>query len=449
MRASLKDAVGAAAVGGSEAADDELFQDILTQRVTKCLWCEVCSKQYMRLFFATAVIQLLYHPLCSLEPIFIFDFLIPSTLIFFSMVAQSVDAKWTDTCRAARKLQGLLFCALIAAFSVVAVVRAGAGGQSAAVHSSLQAIFFNGRFSSNELHQHTAPSSSFPSGNNIGFSGNSNDSRHAGSVTGPLLRRGVPFSEVASAEEALEYFARILSDLNVAREVDASTAAAASSVASSAQFSSRAVGLVLGSPILKQWRVVNNYEKSGSTGNSDAMKLPCAVSPKLAIQPPCAQGFTSTSRLFDLPAHLPRSSMLSAAYEWRAWPGDLPWKVSDDGEYPAGAYSLELPLIDVATGESHQEGSSAKEGNELKEEIDPAALVRALAAHGWVDSATRGISLEVSLYNPARNRLSAVQLLVELRDGVGVRTVHRLRMHKVNTWNFRPSSMGSTGQVVF
>lgn len=366
-----------------------------------------------------------------------------------------MDAKWIETCRAARMIQGLLFCALIAAFSVVAVVRAGAGGQGAEVHSSLQAIILNGRFSSSS--QHTTTSSSLPGGSNSGDD--------HGSVAEPSLRQGVPFTELASAEDALEYFAGILEDLNLARTAETASmapqryfaaagptiTAGAAPMATSAQFSSRTVGVVVGAPILKQWRAVNYRSNSGNSGNS----MPCAVSEKVVLQQPCAHGFAASSRLDELPPHSPHASLLAPAYVWREWSGDLPWKASSDEKYPAGAYSLELPLVNApAASAPSTEKSCGKDGGEEEgedeciAEVDAADLLRALASHGWADSATRGLSLEITFYNPTRNRLSAVQLLVEHRDGVGLRTVHRLRMHKMYTWNFRPPRIGSKDKVL-
>jgi hypothetical protein len=326
-----------------------------------------------------------------------------------------------------------MFFALLVAFSIVVVLRAGAGGQGTAVQSSLRSIFLNGRFSSDATQQFIEPGSLLRDNND-------NNACKYSSVMSSL-QQGVPFTEVASAEEALEYFARILSDMSEARKVDSHTAAAAS-VATPAQFSSRAVGVILGAPILKQWRVVNDRDNSGSSGSSDdgtPAEL-CVMSPKLVSRPPCPHGYASNSRLVDLPAHLPHASVLAPAYSWREWPGDLPWKVSKGEEYPAGAYSLELPLPDAADERSRRERSNQEKGYE--NEVDASTLVRELATHGWIDSATRGLSLEVAFYNPhpLRDRLSAVQLLVEIRDGIGVRTAHRLRTHKVNTWNFRPTS---------
>jgi hypothetical protein len=315
--------------------------------------------------------------------------------------------------------QGLFFCALLFVFSVVAVVRAGATDQGSSVKSSFLAIFLNGRFSQ-EFQPNTADDN---------FPGNSLDNNH----------QDIPFADVASASESLEYFARLLDNLNAAALVETT-----SMNPESAQFSSWAVGMVLGAPILKQWRVDTTYVADNNSKSAHSGQRRCAVSPKLVVQPPCAQGFASTS-LRDMPANLPHKSVLAAAYTWRALPGDLPWKVGEDNdEYPAGAYSLELPLVNAAV----QTGTPFQENNVNDVELNAAELVRTLASHGWADSATRGISLEVAFYNPSRNRLSAVQLLAELRDGVGVRAEHRLRMHKVNTWNFRPSPAGGKKQVI-
>lgn len=343
-----------------------------------------------------------------------------------------MDAKWTDTCRAARKRQGLVFCAVLVLFGLVAVLRAGLGGQGAAVHSALQASLLSGRFSHapRELRLPDGDPCSRNDGSDACCGGGGSGSASAVS-TPPIssqLFQGLPFAEAASAADALEYFALVVGDLSAAAAESAHEALGGHGNAfASARLGVRAVGFVVGAPVLKQWRAATD---AGAT----AERPNCAAFWKLLAPPRCDRGFDDAPRRDAPLAQLPLASALAAAYEWRAWAGDVPWKVGDQ-EYPAGAYALELPL---------QSSSSAVE---KESSGGAAALVRALAAYGWADGATRGLSLEVAFYSPARDRLSAVQLLVELPDGVGVLPVRRVRVHQVHTWNFRPTPAGSPDQV--
>jgi hypothetical protein len=176
--------------------------------------------------------------------------------------------------------------------------------------------------------------------------------------------------------------------------------------------------MVVGAPVLKQWRAKDNQQDS------------CQLSTKIMEpHPPCLLGKFETKDMWR-PEKVANNSMVSRAYVNRIFPGDLEWPTDWQG-YDPESYALELP---INPAQCHSDDAQA----DACEDRDGSAHLEILKDGNWTDFHTRAIGFEVSFYSPNWDRLTLVQLLTEFQADAGIRSHPRIRTFKINSWNFRP-----------
>ena len=175
--------------------------------------------------------------------------------------------------------------------------------------------------------------------------------------------------------------------------------------------------MVVGAPVLKQWRAKDNQQDS------------CQLSTKIMEpHPPCLLGKFETKDMWR-PEKVANNSMVSRAYVNRIFPGDLEWPTDWQG-YDPESYALELP---INPAQCHSDDAQA----DACEDRDGSAHLEILKDGNWTDFHTRAIGFSV-LYSPNWDRLTLVQLLTEFQADAGIRSHPRIRTFKINSWNFRP-----------
>jgi hypothetical protein len=185
-------------------------------------------------------------------------------------------------------------------------------------------------------------------------------------------------------------------------------------------FNQRSVGIVVGAPIIKQWRK-SQSNCVGSNGKHWCLSNTFTVD-------------DFSPRDFDLAVLLNDRICLEAGYSaiaiaakvhraftFQQIEGDMIWNTASE-EYPAGGYFIEVP-IEVS--------------NTNQRLISSSWIVETLPKAQWVDNFTSALAFEAAVYSPVHDRISTIRLIVEFPPGAGTLTTAAISTFKISSWNFR------------
>jgi hypothetical protein len=182
-------------------------------------------------------------------------------------------------------------------------------------------------------------------------------------------------------------------------------------------YTQRSVGVVVGAPIIKQWRKL----QSNCFGSD--WKFRC-LSNIFAVDDYPPREFDSTVFSHSLTGSqaghtaIAIHAKLREAFSYQQIEGDMTWKTASDN-FPSGGYFLELPM------------------DRTEQLISSSWIADSLAKTHWVDNFTSALAFEAAVYSPVFDRISTIRLIVEFPPGKGTLTTAGISTFKISSWNFR------------